>query len=233
MKWAAQLEHAPVQACVARLKDLEGCIVTLCEDGKLKCSYLGTEPALLNPIVESGSDVANSGKSFDFGQAEAEYRRLQAQIKTAIVNTGSIFKSVGGANASPLQLSVNVPSKLDERSPMNMAAVRDTELRDPLDAIPSITVKVSLRANVEIAQNVKVTVLCSLPLVAVPDVFNYAQVGSIAYEQDVVFYMKTKHVPTSLEAVVCASYSVGAGGAVPRVSETRFRCEYFILTVEL
>jgi len=218
VKWAAQLEHTPVQVSVARLNDLEGCIVTLCEDGKLKCSYLGTEPALLNPIIESPSDSSGSSKSFDFGHAEAEYRRLQAQIKAAIVNTGAIFKSVGGSSQNCLHLTVNVPTRLDDR-PLS----RDTELKDPLDAIPSITVKLGLRTSMEIAQQVKITVTCSLPLIAVPDVFSYAQVGSVAYEHEIVFYMKTKHVPSSLEVTICASYVVGSNGGVPRVTETKFK----------
>lgn len=191
--------------------------MTLCEDGKLKCSYLGTEPALLNPIVESASDMGGSTKPFDFGHAEAEYRRLQAQIKAAIVNTGALFKSVGGSNPNSLNMVVTVPPRLDDR-PMS----RDSELKDPLDAIPSITVKLSLRTVMEVAQNVKVSVLCSLPLVAVPDTFNYAQVGSIAYEQEIVFYMKTKHVPSSLDVTICASYLIGLNGGVPRVTETKF-----------
>lgn len=191
--------------------------MTLCEDGQLKCSYLGTEPALLNPIVESASE--SNPKSFDFGHAEAEYRRLQGHIKAAIVNTGSIFKSIGGStNPNCLNISVSVPSRLDDR-PMS----RESELRDPLDAIPSLTVKISFRTVMEIAQQVKVTITSPLPLVASPDSFNFAQVGSIAYDQEVVFYMKTKHVPSSLEVNVTASYLVGANGGVPRVTETKFK----------
>ena len=45
VKWAAQLEHVPVQVTVARIGELDGVLVTLSEDGKLRCSYLGTEPA--------------------------------------------------------------------------------------------------------------------------------------------------------------------------------------------
>lgn len=216
VKWAAQLEHTPVQVCVARLNDLDGCIVTLCEDGNLKCSYLGTEPALLNPIVEAADSTP---KPFDFEHAEAEYRRLQGHIKTAIVNTGALFKAIGGAsNANCLNVSVQVPSRLDDR-PMS----RDTELRDPLDAIPSITVKMSFRAAMEIAQQVKVTIMSPLPIVAVPDSFSFAQVTSISYDQEVVFYMKTKHIPSSLEVNVTASYLVGPSGGVPRVTETKFK----------
>lgn len=102
-------------------------------------------------------------------------------------------------------------------------ASRLSELKDPLDAIPSVTVKLSAKAHMEVAQQVKVTVQCALPLVAVPDVFGYAQVGSVAYEQEVTFYMQTKHVPSSLDVTVCASYNMGTSGSVPRVTEIKFR----------
>jgi Bardet-Biedl syndrome 9 protein len=46
--WAAQIDHVPVQVAVARINSLDGVIVSLSEDGKLRCSYLGTEPAFTN-----------------------------------------------------------------------------------------------------------------------------------------------------------------------------------------
>ncbi len=54
--WAAQIDHVPVQVAVARINSLDGVIVSLSEDGKLRCSYLGTEPAFTN------REEANSGR---------------------------------------------------------------------------------------------------------------------------------------------------------------------------
>lgn len=57
VKWAAQVDHVPVQIAVAKINDIKGVVVTLSEDGKLKCSYLGTEPALLNPLFKGNSNL--------------------------------------------------------------------------------------------------------------------------------------------------------------------------------
>ena len=82
VKWAAQVDHIPVQMTVAKINDLNGVIVSLSEDGKLKCCYLGTEPAFSNPITNE------NGKPFNFQSAENEYKSLQNKIKASIMKTG-------------------------------------------------------------------------------------------------------------------------------------------------
>ena len=52
VRWAAQVDHVPVQIAVAKINDIKGIVVTLSEDGKLKCCYMGTEPAMLNPLIK-------------------------------------------------------------------------------------------------------------------------------------------------------------------------------------
>lgn len=210
VKWAAQVNHVPVQIAVARINDMNGMIVSLSEDGKLFCSYLGTEPAFLNPTFKE-----EQNRPFNYETAEKEYRALQSQIKNAIMNTGTVVTNTA---KSGLVLNIEVPNKLDQTNSFNR--VKDTELKDPLDAIPSITCKLSLRCA-EGAQNVKVAVNCEAPLVAVPDNVSFSSIGSVAYEQEICFYMKTRHVPSSLDVSVCASYCYVANGT-PRVAETKF-----------
>ena len=83
VKWAAQVDFVPVQMAVARINNLNGVIVTLSDDGKLKCSYLGTDSAFSSPVLKD-----DTGKNFNFQTAESEYKTLQNKIKTAIMNTG-------------------------------------------------------------------------------------------------------------------------------------------------
>jgi Bardet-Biedl syndrome 9 protein len=147
-KWAAQVDHVPVQIAVAKINDMKGIIVTLSEDGKLKCSYLGTEPAMLNPLVKD-----DMSKSFNYKTAEEDYRALQGQIKNAIINSGSVMAQ-GGANKSGLQMSIEVPQRLDPTHGFNRQ--KETELSDPIDVIPSVTCKLTLRSGLETVQNVKV-----------------------------------------------------------------------------
>ena len=211
VKWAAQLENTPVQMAVAKINNMNGIIVTLSEDGKLRCCYLGTEPAFLNPIIKE-----DLNKPFNFESAENEYRVLQAQIKHHIMNTGSVITS--NVSKTGLIMTVDVPKTLDQTNPMNR---KDTELKDPLDAIPSITCKLTIK-SVETFQNVKISVNACLPIVAVPDTFCFSSIGSVPCEQEICFYMKTKHIPLSLNVSLCASYYATVNGP-PKVSETNFR----------
>lgn len=162
-------------------------------------------------------------KPFNFQNAEEEYRMLQGQIKHSIMNSGTVMTQ-SSATKSGLQISVDVPSRLDQPTGggFNRFNQRDTELSDPIDAIPALTCKLTLRAGLEAVQGVKVTINCEHPLVAVPDVMSYANIGAIPYDQEIVFYMKTKHIPSSLEVKACAAYTYVANGA-PKVTETRFR----------
>ena len=160
-------------------------------------------------------------KSFNYKTAEEEYRVLQGQIKNAILNAGAVMTQASAK--SGLQITVDVPQRLD--SPGGFSSQRETELKDPIDAIPSITCKLTLRAGLEAVQNVKVTLNACAPLVAVPDVICFANIGSIPYEQEVVFYMKTKHIPSSLNVSACASYTSAVQGVsrVAEVAEVHFR----------
>lgn len=193
---------------MTKINDLNGVIVTISEDGKLKCSYLGTEPAFINSVIKE-----DPGKQFNNQLAENEYRTLQSKIKNAIMNTGTV---VTNSNMSGLILNFEIPTKLDQSNKN-----RDTELRDPLDSIPSITCKIQLK-SAEMVQNVKLNINCSLPIVAVPDTMFYSSIGGVQYEQEVCFYMKTKHVPSSLDVNICATYSYSVNGAT-KITESKFR----------
>jgi hypothetical protein len=97
----------------------------------------------------------------------------------------------------------------------------ETELKDPIDAIPSITCKLLLN-SAHTCNNVKLHINCSVPLVAVPSSMCYSSIGGVQYVQEVQFYMKTKHLPSSLEVNVCASYSHSESGS-SKLSQAKFR----------
>lgn len=208
VKWAAQMDNVPVQMVVAKVNDKNGMIVTLSEDGQLKCSFLGTEPAFSNPIGKGDS------KPFNFQTAEAEYKSLQNKIKTSIMNTGTVIKTM---TKSGLNINCEVPSQLD-KSPSHKI---DTELKDPIDSIPAITCKILLN-SAQTCNNVKLHINCSLPLVAMPSSMCYSSIGGVQYVQEVQFYMKSKHLPSNLDVNVCASYSYSENGT-SKLSQTKFR----------
>lgn len=208
VKWAAQLDHVPVQLAYAKLGELKGVIVSLSENGRLYCSYLGTEPAFSNAIQMPDE------RSFDFTHAETEYRALQSKIKEAIINTGSVVPSISDTNKTGLLINVEVPQKMD-----NVARSRDTELQD-VDTIPSLTSKIILRSS-EMLTNVKLSIVCQAPIVSVPENACYSTIGGVPLEQDVIFYMKTKHIPSSLNVNIVATYTLSNGGT--RVTQKKIR----------
>lgn len=194
VKWAAQFDHVPVQMQIARINNQRGIIVSLSENGHLYCSYLGTDPPstqLLNSFEE---------KNFDYKQAEKEYRKLQSKIKEAIVNTGAVFKNPNQTK-SGLLIDFQIPTNLDSTT-----RAHDTQITD-LERIPSITIKIQLK-SAELLKNVKLTYNCNLPLVAVPDSSSFTSIGGVPIDQEISFYLKTKHVPFNLNVNIIATYSL-------------------------
>jgi Bardet-Biedl syndrome 9 protein len=220
VKWAAQLERVPVQLVVAKINNLNGVVVSLSEDGKLSCSYMGTEPAYSMPIMH---DDANH-RPFDYQRAEKEYRMLQVKIKEAIMNTGVVISpSMNEDGTGGAIINVNIPKQVDDKSTMShkmIEAKRDCELEDSIDSIPSITCFIELK-SITTMHNIKVVINCQKPIVAVPDSFTYISATNECHEK-VMFYMKTKHVPCNLNVNVCATYSHSINGST-RISETKFR----------
>ena len=210
VKWAAQFDHVPVQMVIAKMNDLKGLVVSISENGRLHVSYLGTDPAFTNPITMPDD------RAFDYRTAESEYRSLQSKIKEAILSTGTVVVPgpSGGGAKSGLILHVDIPKQLD--SPTR---ARDSELNE-ITAVPSLTVKIQLKSS-EMLQNVKLNIVSQLPIVAVPDSVSYSSIGGIPQEQEVIFYMKTKHVPSNLSVNVVATYNYH--GNLTRVSETKFK----------
>lgn len=210
VKWAAQFDHVPVQLAVAKINNLKGVIVTLSESGNLTCSYLGTDQAFSNVLQ------VPEEKAFNFSIAETEYRSLQLKIKEAIMNTGSVIPSVKTTGKAGLIINAEVPPKLD-----SIARTRDTEVHDN-EPVPSITVKLQLKSS-EMLHNVRLSINCVQPIVAVPDSLSYGNVGGAPIEQDILFYMKTKHVPSSLGVTVVGTYNLFSVNGESRVVEHKFR----------
>lgn len=63
-----------VSCSLAPSRDLKGVIVTLSDDGRLQCSYLGTDPSLFQaPKVES--------RELNYDELDVELKELQRIIK--------------------------------------------------------------------------------------------------------------------------------------------------------
>jgi Bardet-Biedl syndrome 9 protein len=228
VKWAAQCTHVPVQMHVAQINGIAGMIVTLSEEGHLACSYLGTEPAAFLSTASSGGGGDSVSSSFDYESAESEYKSLQAKIKSAIMNTGSVLVTgIAGGDGSGtaigagggLMLNVQVPSRLEPE------LMRDPEAAPAQhEPVPSLVCSIRMRSAAETCVGVRVYVCCSAPLVATPDSFSYASVGAVQVENQVRFYVKSDHqIPYSLDVCVRASYSLSSSSSGTRLAEYKFR----------
>ena len=129
---------------------------------------------------------------------------------------GTVVKSIAKTG---LNISVEVPTQLDPITMQNRN--KDTELKDFIDSIPSLTCKILL-GSAQTCQNVKLHITCNLPIVAVPDSVFYSSIGSVQFEQEVCFYMKTNHIPTSLDVNICATYAYSNNGS-SKLAEHKFR----------
>ncbi|XP_044755143.1 protein PTHB1 [Coccinella septempunctata] len=74
LKWSAQLHFLPINVKRANLWNLKGCLVLLSDDGRLECSYLGTEPSLFVAPPLNYQEL-------DFEKAEEELATLNKVIK--------------------------------------------------------------------------------------------------------------------------------------------------------
>lgn len=75
LKWAAQLTSSPVTLSRIFLQSVKGAIAFLTEEGRLTCSYLGTEPSLFVAPPLNNRDI-------NFEEANKELAQLNAAAKS-------------------------------------------------------------------------------------------------------------------------------------------------------
>lgn len=79
LKWSAKLQFLPISIRRAFFKNVKGVLVFLSEEGRLECSYLGTEPNLFvaPPLIE---------RELDLEKVEDELSNLNKMIKDTYGN---------------------------------------------------------------------------------------------------------------------------------------------------
>lgn len=66
LKWSANLPFLPISIERVFLKHIKGAIVSLSEEGRLACSYLGTQPSLFAaPPLNSQIDIEKAITDLD------------------------------------------------------------------------------------------------------------------------------------------------------------------------
>uniref|UniRef100_A0A8D2DG02 Bardet-Biedl syndrome 9 n=1 Tax=Sciurus vulgaris TaxID=55149 RepID=A0A8D2DG02_SCIVU len=159
LKWATQLPHVPVAVRVGCFHDLKGVIVTLSDDGRLQCSYLGTDPSLFQaPKVES--------RELNYDELDVELKELQRIIK--VVKSQGVWPM--HEKEDDLNVSAMVSSNFD-----SVSQAADVEVGT--DVVPSITVKITLQNRI-VLPKVKLSIYVQPPLVLTCDQFTFEFLGT-------------------------------------------------------
>ncbi|XP_068106150.1 protein PTHB1 [Hyperolius riggenbachi] len=204
LKWATELPHVAVAVKVANFQDMKGIIVTLSDSGELQCSYLGTDPSLFQaPKVES--------RDVNYEELDAEMKELQRIIKETSKNQDILPEIEKGDD---LTVSAMVSPALDAVSQAVDVALES-------EAVPSVTVKFSLRSKLRVQKTVlSISVPPFLEVTQNQFIFESVEPG-IPKTASVSVFLKGKCSPDDLEGSVVASYCTPSG--VPRVAQCKFR----------
>uniref|UniRef100_A0A8D2DGN7 Bardet-Biedl syndrome 9 n=1 Tax=Sciurus vulgaris TaxID=55149 RepID=A0A8D2DGN7_SCIVU len=208
LKWATQLPHVPVAVRVGCFHDLKGVIVTLSDDGRLQCSYLGTDPSLFQaPKVES--------RELNYDELDVELKELQRIIK--VVKSQGVWPM--HEKEDDLNVSAMVSSNFD-----SVSQAADVEVGT--DVVPSITVKITLQNRI-VLPKVKLSIYVQPPLVLTCDQFTFEflapeMTSTVAFS----VYLKRSYTPSDLEGNAVVSYSKPTDrnpDGTPRVIQCKFR----------
>ncbi|XP_068613364.1 protein PTHB1 [Brachionichthys hirsutus] len=217
LRWAAQLPFTPVTIRLANFPELKGVVVSLSSDGRLLCSYMGTDPSFFStPPVDA--------READYEQVDAEMRKLQRFIRQAS-RTRDILPKGGGED--DLVITAAVSSSMDSPS---QALIPDM---DGLP-VPSVTIQVKVKTSC-VLQSSKLTVSIRPPLAVTQDQFVLQPMG-VGSSTVVAFsaFLNGRYPPADLTGDITVSYSSPTElnpKGVPRVLQSRFRLPLVLVCV--
>ncbi|KAK7506674.1 hypothetical protein BaRGS_00002149 [Batillaria attramentaria] len=197
LKWAAKMEHIPVQVQVANFKDLKSCTVTLSDSGHLECVYLGTDPAItVPPQVDS--------RELNYSKMDAEMAQLQRKIKEkghkAVITPHR-------KTDEDLQLNVHISPNLDD---MSLATGIDIPNED---SVPSVSIRIQLKSRLLI-DNVKVEIHTPWPLATNQSDYIIPSIEpNTPAELFVSVFQRDNSLAAHLYVQISASYKSATGGS--------------------
>ncbi|KAJ8354262.1 hypothetical protein SKAU_G00218290, partial [Synaphobranchus kaupii] len=190
LKWAAQLSCVPIAVRVANFKDLKGVVVTLSGDGRLLCSYMGTDPSFfMAPKVEA--------REVNYEEVDAELKTLHKVIREA-TRTQDILPKADADEE--LVVTASVSASLDGVSKAVIPEISGAP-------VPSVTVKMTVKCRSAV-QSPKLTVCVQPPLAVTQEQFVLASMGA-GTMITVTFsaFLNGQYPPADLGGHVAVSYS--------------------------
>lgn len=176
MIWAAQLSYVPVVICRTNVNSLPGAICTLCENGKIDVSYLGSDPQMFQvPPLNM--------QKLNFEKTQNELIELEKEIKAGID-----FTDVTAINANAerdLNIDFSIESTLEEC--IFGSNIPNTFV--PFDDIKMVRTNVKLYAQTQLDQ-VQIQFFCSAPLICNKPIHSFQQMTANQEETiETYFYM--------------------------------------------
>lgn len=202
--WAAQLSYVPIAICRTNVNGLPGAIGTLCENGKIDISYLGSDPQMFQvPPLNM--------QKLNFEKTQHELIELEKEIKA-----GVDFTDVSEINATAerdLNVDFSVDSNLDNC--IYTTSVLSTMVTS--DDMKMVRANVKLHAHTALEQ-VQVQFYCASPLIASKAIHSFQQLNANQEEHvDAFFYMYNSNDIASTTIKVVTSFI--NKHTVPRVIE--------------
>lgn len=170
------MSYVPIAICRTNVNGLPGAICTLCDNGKIDVSYLGSDPQMFQvPPLNM--------QKLNFEKTQSELIELEKEIKAGID-----FTDVSAINASAerdLNIDFSIETTLEEcpystNMPGNLVAPDDVKM-------VRSTIKLYAQTNLE---QVQVQFYCSAPLIANKAIHSFQQMT--ANQEEIIqanFYM--------------------------------------------
>ncbi|XP_055320368.1 protein PTHB1 [Sitodiplosis mosellana] len=174
--WAAQLSYVPIAIYRTNVNGLPGAICTLCDNGKIDVSYLGSDPQMFQvPPLNM--------QKLNFEKTQTELIELEKEIKAGIDFTD--VSAINVAAERDLNINFSIESTLEE-------CIHSTNMPGNLvspDDVKMVRSSVKLVAQTNLEQ-VQVQFYCSAPLMANKAIHTFQQMS--ASQEELVethFYM--------------------------------------------
>lgn len=204
--WAAQLSFVPTAICRTNVTGLPGAIGTLCENGKVDISYLGSDPQLFQvPPLNM--------QKLNFEKTQNELIQLEKEIKAGIDFTD--VSSVNEAAERDLNITFTIdPTLLNCEYTTN---IRNTTV--PIEDVKMVRASVKLYAKT-LLEHIQVHFHCSAPLLAKKAIHSFEQL-SINQQETIEAYFYVDNTCNVSSAMVTVITSFVNKQSIPRVIEKR------------
>lgn len=202
--WAAQLAYIPIAICRTNLNGLPGAICTLCENGKIDVSYLGSDPQMFQvPPLNM--------QKLNFEKTQNELIALEKEIKAGID-----FTDVASINAIA-ERDLHVDFIVDTNLELCKYSTHIPQTIVSYDDVRMIRASVRLLAHTQLEQ-IQVQFYCSAPLKVSHPIQSFQQIApNQEQHMDTYFYMSDCCDVASTAITVVTSFI--NQNSIPRIIE--------------